>query len=251
VTSGADYPGPVKRIVGVLGGMGPSATADFMAKVVARTPVETESDHLPIVVWSNPEIPDRTQALLGLGPSPVPAMTDGVRRLVAAGADTIAIPCNTAHAFLDELRSKTQVEFLDMIQATIATVRHDYPGARRVGILSTSGTRLAQLYARQCRQHGLLPIELSDADQARLVDPAIKAVKVGADLEDAATRIGQAALILARRDASVVVAGCTEIPLIAQQATGVLPVVDATDCLAAAVIETCAGTDRSAGWTGR
>jgi aspartate racemase len=237
-----DYPGPAKSIVGVLGGMGPSATADFMAKVVARTPVDSESDHLPIVVWSNPEIPDRTQALLGLGPSPVPAMLDGVHRLVAVGADSIAIPCNTAHAFLDELRTKTQAEFFDMmffdmIEATIATVRRDHPGARRVGILSTSGTRWAQLYARQCRRVGLLPVELSDDDQARLVDPAIKAVKVGADLTGATTRIGAAAVLLARRGAGVVVAGCTEIPLVIGEAAGVLPVVDATECLAAAVVE--------------
>jgi aspartate racemase len=232
-----DYAGPAKRIVGVLGGMGPSATADFMAKVVARTPAGTESDHLPMAVWSNPEIPDRTQALLGLGPSPVPAMLDGVRRLVAVGASTIAIPCNTAHAFLDELRAKTEAEFLNMIEATIATVRDVHPEARRVGILSTSGTRWAQLYARQCRGAGLLAIELSDADQARLVDPAIKAVKVGTGLDDAATRIGEAAALLADRGASVVVAGCTEIPLVAHEAAAVLPVVDSTECLAAAVVE--------------
>lgn len=236
VADPADYPGPVKPVVGILGGMGPRATADFMAKLVARTAVDTESDHLPIAVWSNPEIPDRTLALLGRGPSPVPALADGVRRLIGLGATTIAIPCNTAHAYLDELRARTSAEFLDMIEATVTAVRTEHPDARNVGILSTFGTRRAGLYAAACRRSGLVPVELPEADQQRLVDPAIRAVKVGSNLPDAARRIREAAGVLVGLGATAVIAGCTEIPLVTYEASEIVPIVDATDCLAGAVI---------------
>jgi aspartate racemase len=236
VTHQADYATPVKPVVGVLGGMGPAATADFLAKLVALTPASTESDHLPVAVWSNPEIPDRTRALLGHGPSPVPAMADGVRRLTALGATAIAIPCNTAHAFLDELRARTRAEFVDMIDATVAVVRSEHPGVRKVGILSTAGTQRVGLYAEACRRRGLVPVELSPSDQQRLVDPSIDDVKTGAELRPARERIRDAAGALARLGAGAVIAGCSEIPLVSHLAEQVLPVVDATDCLARAVL---------------
>lgn len=234
--SADEYTGPVKPVLGVLGGMGPSATADFMAKLVARTSVRAECDHLPIAVWSNPEIPDRTEALLGRGPSPVPAMADGVRRLMGLGATTIAIPCNTAHAFLGELRARTGAEIIDMIEATVTGVLTSAPDTSRIGVLSTAGTRRTGLYAAECRRRGLVPVELSAADQARLVDPAIRDVKVGSDLQGAALRIREAVAALAGRGATAIIAGCTEIPLVASLAAEILPVVDATDCLAAAVV---------------
>lgn len=230
------YAGPSKPVVGILGGMGPAATADFLAKLVASTPADREFDHLPVALWSNPEIPDRTRALLGRGPSPVPAMADGVRRLLDLGASTIAIPCNTAHAFLDDLRAGTHAHFLNMIEAAVVAVRDDHPGTRAVGVLSTAGTRRTGLYAAACRRAGLTPIELPDADQARLVDPSIEEVKTGADRRAALARIRDATVILAGLGATTVIAGCTEIPLVAREAAEVLPVVDATDCLARAVI---------------
>jgi aspartate racemase len=232
----ADHAAPAKPVVGILGGMGPSATADFLAKLVARTPVSTEADHLPVALWSNPEIPDRTRALLGRGPSPVPAMADGIRRLVALGATTIAIPCNTAHAFLGELRERTRAEFVDMIEATVTAVLSEHPSVRKVGILSTAGTRRVGLYAAACRRRGLVPVELSQTDQGRLVDPSINDVKTGGEPSSAVGRIREAAIALARLGAGAVIAGCTEIPLVSHSAAEVLPVVDATDCLARAVI---------------
>jgi aspartate racemase len=247
VTALADYAGPTKPVVGVLGGMGPAATADFLAKIVARTPADAESGHLAVAVWSNPEIPDRTQALLGLGPSPVPAMIDGVRRLAAMGADTIAIPCNTAHAFMGELRERTQADFLDMIDATVAAVATQFPAAGRVGILSTAGTRLSGLYQAACRRRGLATVELSPDDQVRLVDPAIRAVKLGTGLAEAALLVGQAAEAVVSLGASVAIAGCTEIPLISYRAAEVLPVVDATDCLAQAVVNHVQARSRPVG----
>lgn len=231
------YAGPGKPVVGILGGMGPLATADFMAKLAARTPVTLESDHLPLVVWSNPEIPDRTAALLGMGPSPVPAMADGIARLVAMGARTVAVPCNTAHAFFAEIRAIAPVDFFDMIDLTLAEVVARYPEARQIGVLSTQGTRLAGLYASECRRRGLEVVEPTDEVQLRLVDRAIQQVKTGSHLSDATARIQQATEALALRGATVVIAGCTEIPMVIAGTHAMLPVIDATDCLAAAVVK--------------
>jgi aspartate racemase len=231
------YSGPRKSVVGVLGGMGPAATADFMSKFIARTNVDTEVDHIPLAIWSNPEVPDRTQFLRGLGVSPVPAMVDGVRRLTGLGADFIAIPCNTAHFFLPELIELTGARFLNMIEETVVQARQQSPGIRRVGILSTRGTRMTGLYAAACAERHLECVELSEEHQERFVDPAINQVKTGGDVNAGVAWIRQAVRVLADMGAEAVIAGCTEIPLIADRAVQVLPVIDATDCLAAAAVD--------------
>jgi aspartate racemase len=236
------YDGPSRRVVGVLGGMGPLATADFFCKVVLRTVVTTESDHLPIAIWSNPEIPDRTRALLGLGPSPVPAMADGVTRLLHMGATAIAVPCNTAHAFFAELEAATGATFLNMVHIAADEVVRKHPRARRVGVLATQGTRLAGLYADAFRMRGVSVVDLPDDLQRRCVDVAIKEVKTGGDRLRAAALLKDAAAALVDRGADVAVAACTEIPLVAHEAARMLPLVDATDCLAAAVVAHCSGT---------
>ncbi|SEM29648.1 aspartate/glutamate racemase family protein [Streptacidiphilus jiangxiensis] len=232
----ASYEGPAKTIVGILGGMGPSATADFMAKLVARTPAAMEFEHLPLAIWSNPEIPDRTRALLGLGPSPVPSMVDGVRRLIAMGARSIAIPCNTAHAFLPEIRQLVDVPFIDMIRATVDAIVCEYVGVRSVGLLATEGTRRAGLYAAECERRGLTLVNLDPGEQGAWVSPAIHMVKTGGDLAVARLGIRKAAQRLHQLGADIVVAGCTEIPLVSQDATQIVSIVDATDCLASAVV---------------
>lgn len=119
------------RVLGVLGGMGPLATARFYDAVVRATPAGHDQGHIPTVIWSDPRIPDRTAAILAGGPSPVPAMVDGARKLETAGAETLAIPCNTAHAFLPELRASTRLVWIDMVGETLDLVARS--GAERSG----------------------------------------------------------------------------------------------------------------------
>jgi aspartate racemase len=225
-------------VIGILGGMGPAATADLLAKIAARTPVRRDQDHLRVVVWSNPKIPDRTLALQNRGPSPLPALIDGVARLQAMNVDMIAIACNTAHAFLDELQaSDTTARFFNMISEAVRRTSQRYPEAERVGVLSTAGTRLAGLYAAECARLGLTAIELDDPHQARLVDTAIEGVKAARGFEQPASQIRQAVESLSDLGAEVVIAGCTEIPLVSYEASKVLPIVDATECLAEAIVD--------------
>ncbi|HUV38977.1 MAG TPA: aspartate/glutamate racemase family protein, partial [Planctomycetota bacterium] len=94
----------MSRVIGVLGGMGPEATADFFVKLIRLTPARCDAEHLHVVIDSNPQIPDRTAFIERKGPSPLPLLVAAARRLVDAGADLLVMPCITAHLFIDEIR---------------------------------------------------------------------------------------------------------------------------------------------------
>ncbi|WP_416446135.1 aspartate/glutamate racemase family protein [Leucobacter sp. HNU] len=111
--------GSSARVVGVLGGMGPAATADFYRKLVEATPARRDQDHLRTLIWSDPSIPDRAEAFLRGGPSPVRGLLAGARLLEESGADFIAVPCNTAHLFLGAVRRRAGIPVLDMIGSTV------------------------------------------------------------------------------------------------------------------------------------
>ncbi len=222
--------------LGILGGMGPLATADFYRRLVERTPAGADQEHLPVLMWADPGVPDRTAALLGQGPSPVPAMVEGARWLHDAGATCIAIPCNTAHAYVAEIAKTTGAEVLDMITAALEAAREKTAGIRRVGILATRGTRLAGLYERAGARLGLTVIQVPPRVQEHHVDAAIRAVKAGTDFERSEQSIAVAAQVLQRQGAEAVIAACTEIPLVSGRAAQVLPLVDSTESLVEAAL---------------
>ncbi|UUW88787.1 aspartate/glutamate racemase family protein [Pimelobacter simplex] len=222
-------------LLGVLGGMGPIATAYFFEQLIAATPASVDQEHIPVVIWSDGRVPDRTDALLGRGPSPVPAMSEGWHALRNAGADLIAIPCNTAHAFLADLDLTPRHGFVDMIAATIEAAAALSSG--RVGLFATRGTRLTGLYDRAAQEHGLDLVHVDEDDQENLIDEAIRIVKGGADPDLAERLIEEATRALAASGCDVVLAACTEIPLASRRAAQVLPVVDSVACLADACVK--------------
>ncbi|MFJ9413841.1 aspartate/glutamate racemase family protein [Streptomyces sp. NPDC101227] len=230
-------------MLGILGGMGPLATADFYRRLVERTPADTDQGHLPVLMWADPGVPDRTAALLGNGPSPVPALVEGARWLQRAGASCLAVPCNTAHAYVEQLSRATGVEVLDMIEAALRAAVERAAGAERVGVLSTRGTRLAGLYERAGDRIGVEVIQVSERVQREYVDGAIRAVKGGAGGEPAEEWIASAAEALKDRGAQVIIAACTEIPLVSRAAARVLPLVDSTEALVDAALSRLWGPD--------
>ncbi|MEU6282754.1 amino acid racemase [Streptomyces sp. NPDC047028] len=235
------YNNRVRPTLGILGGMGPLATADFYRRLVTRTPADSDQGHLPVVMWADPAVPDRTAALLGQGPSPVPALVAGARWLRQAGAGCVAVPCNTAHAYVEQVARATGIEVLDMVGAALKAAARRAPGGEGVGVLATRGTRLARLYERARDALGVEVIQVPDRVQHEYVDPAIHAVKAGADLIDAGERIAAATEILKERGARVVIAACTEIPLISGAAGALLPLVDSTDALVDAALSRLCG----------
>lgn len=210
-----------RPVLGILGGMGPAATVDLYAKVVRATPARRDQEHLTVCVWADPSVPDRTQALLGQGPDPTPALTRGLRRLEQMGASLVVVACNTAHAFLPAAAQGVGVRLLDMVEETSTEVAGRLGPGGVVGLLATSGTLAAGLYRDALARRGLRLLVPSPREQADEVQAAIAAVKAG-DVAAAVPALLRAATRLRERGAAVVVAGCTEISAVLPPADDVV-----------------------------
>lgn len=217
------------KTVGVVGGMGPAATVEFLARLVRATPAARDEDHLHVLVDSDPRIPSRTAALLGGGPSPVPRLCAMARGLEQAGADFLVMPCNTAHAFLDAMRAAVRIPLLDIRREAAALV----PGGP-VGLLATEAVVRAGLYRDAFRARGLDIVCPSAPDQDEL-SALIAAVKAGAPLGRLRRRLAGVVERLVATGARTLVVGCTEVSLL-YQATPQRPSVDALDALVAATV---------------
>lgn len=196
-------------MLGVLGGMGPLATVDFLDKLVRQTLANCDQDHMPFIVASLPQIPDRSDALLSGGASPLPAMLDGIDRLTAAGADLIAITCNTAHAWHQELSAHAGVPVLHIVEAVLDDLRERGLFNSTVGLLATTGTIRAGIYQTTLRQTGFECRVPADGDR---VMTGIRAVKAG-DLALARDLFASAVHDLLADGCEAVILGCTEIPI--------------------------------------
>jgi aspartate racemase len=197
------------RTLGVLGGMGPLASAHFMIRLTLLTPAETDQAHIPTILWSDPRVPDRMRARQG-GESPLPALLRGIAGLRQAGAGAIAIPCNTAHGWYDEMQAAAGVKLFHIVDAALAHLPPLH--GRPVGVMGTAATLAMRLYQDRLEALGHAAIIPSDDEMARLVTPAIALVKANR-VTEAYAPLAAVAESLARRGAGAVVLGCTEIPL--------------------------------------
>lgn len=227
----------VDRVLGVLGGMGPLASAQFMLRLTLLTPALRDQDHIPAILWSDPRVPDRTAARLAGGPDPLPALLRGLHGLAAAGADAIAIPCNTAHGWFDAMRSATNLPILHIVDAAAEDLRRVGVREGRVGLLGTAATLQMGLYQERLEARGYSCMVPEPAEMDALVTPAIAMVKANR-VAEAHEPAAEAARRLAGRGAAAVVLGCTELPLaVAAGPTLPFPVIDTIDALARAAIE--------------
>ena len=226
----------VEKVLGVLGGMGPLASAHFMVRLTQLTPAERDQDHIPAVLWSDPRVPDRVAAGLGTGESPLPALLRGVRGLEAAGCGAIAMPCNTAHGWHAEMQAATRLPVLHIVEAAAAELRRLAVPPGPVGVLGTRATLAMRLYQDGLEGVGWPSLVPTPEEMERFVLPGIALVKLNR-LAEAHAPLAEAARILSARGARAVVLGCTEIPLgLAAGPTLPFPVVDTVDALARAAI---------------
>ena len=221
------------KIVGILGGMGPMSTVDLMRKVTEKTPVQKEQEHLRILVDSRPQIPDRTAAILGEGPSPAPFLQESARLLEGWGAELIAIPCNSAHAFLADVRDAVGVEVLDMPGVVGREIAARFPAGTSVGLLGTSGSYRAGLYHDRLPDHRV--VTPGEKVQKDLVMEAIYQVKVEDAVEEPRRKLLEAALTLEPAPAALI-AGCTEVELALEGAEGPVPIFRPMDLLAEEIV---------------
>jgi aspartate racemase len=230
-------------LIGILGGMGPLATVDLMKKIIQQTPVRRDQDHVPLVVWSVPQVPDRQHALRGEGASPLPAMLEGIAALNGAGATRIAIACNTAHYWFDQLSAASAAPILHIadvtLDALIAPHRANASGAAQaphalvafnafneldadpistaesrgpIGLVGTRGTLLSGIYQSRLAAAGLQCIVNTEEEITRFFEPGCHAVKCG-ELQRGGALLEQAAAALFERGATRVILGCTEVPV--------------------------------------
>jgi aspartate racemase len=217
------------KILGVLGGMGPAATVSFLARVQALTSAEGDADHIRVLMDMNPQVPDRNRT---------PDLAEGVlgemaARLRDAGAEVLAMPCNTAHAQAAGIRA-AGLPFIDMIAETVSVVVTS--GATRVGVLATPGGET--LYVAALTAAGIEPVLLTGPDRDAFM-ARVYGVKAGDVGEAARGRMKQLAAGLVARGAEGIVAGCTEVPLLLAQGDVTVPLTDSAEVLAQVCVARC------------
>lgn len=228
----------MKKSIGILGGMGPMATADLFQKITALTAAAGDNDHIRVYIDSNAAIPDRTAAILEGGADPVPAMADSLRKLEACGADCIIMPCNTAHYFLPRLEPLTDLPFLNMIRSSAEACRLRFPGGT-TAVLGTTGTLSAGLYQEALSAEGAAYILPGEGDRRTLMEVIYQGVKAGAPPERWRDAFLSVLDSLTAQGADSFLLACTELPLAVQDLGLELPCVDPTAELAKAAIRFC------------
>ena len=222
------------HIVGVIGGMGPAATVDFMSKVIASTPATCDQEHIPMVVSSLPNLPDRSTCLLNGGPSPLPALLYRLQLLEKAGATCIVITCNTAHYWFPQLQKAASVEMISMIDSVAEAASQSR--FAKVGLLATDATVSTGLYQAALDKKGIDCVVPKGAVQKAAMD-GIYTYK-GGNLQKARQIIQEAYLYLQQQQVEAIVLGCTEVPLILANEVRQTPAsfLDSNKILAEAVV---------------
>ncbi len=225
-----------EKVLGVLGGMGPLASAQFMVRLTLLTPATRDQDHIPTVLWSDPRVPDRTVGRLSGGADPLPWLLRGIAGLQRAGCGAIAIPCNTAHGWYDAMRDAAHVPILHIVDAAATELQRLGIGRGRIGVMGTQATLAMRLYQERLGSQGWDCIVPTQEEMDRRVSPAIALVKANR-VAEAYAPLAEVVRSLAARGATSVVLGCTEIPLGIQAGPEPdLPIVDTIDALARAAI---------------
>ncbi|MGH3435743.1 MAG: aspartate/glutamate racemase family protein [Sciscionella sp.] len=227
------------HLVGILGGMGPAATADFYAKLIRRTPASKDQEHLRVAIWADPTVPDRVGAVLDGSSDPYPSMLAGAGKLHDLGATIVAMPCHTAHLFLPRLESDTGLRFVDMVRETVSALVRGNGGIRTAGLLATTATLRSGLYQKPLAEADISTVTANEGWQLQ-VDAAIGKVKSG-EVASARPLVEGATRALAQSGAEVVILACTEIPIALRDtpAEQIPAVLDPTDLLAEAVVREC------------
>lgn len=224
----------MKRL-GILGGMGPAASAEYITRLIQQTPATCDQEHIPFVLWNNPQIPDRSTSMRAGDSKPLRDLIEGILALRYSQCDLIVIPCNTAHFWFDEM-SKHDVRIIHIVDSVAGELRSaNVTGT--VGVMGTQGTIEFGLYQNHLGKLGWDCIVPSQVEMSTLVQPAIDLIK-GGDLEQAHPMFMTVVDSLIARGARAVVLGCTEIPLsVRENSYNGTPLINSIDSLVKAAIK--------------
>jgi aspartate racemase len=228
------------RMIGILGGMGPEATLDLYRHILNLTPARKDQDHIRVLIYSNPKIPDRTRAIAAKGDSPLPSLIESAKLLEKGGAGIIAMPCNTAHYYLREIQREVSIPILDMIEETCRKLQEMLPEAKTVGLIAAYGTVHCGVYDKHLAKAGVKLLIPDDTDQKR-IRTAIGQVKAGLQNRSTQEAFHSIGTRLVVAGAEAVILGCTEVPLAFQPDEVNYPTMNPTKILAKAAVDWALG----------
>lgn len=228
-----------ERVIGILGGMGPLATAELFRRIVEKTPAKRDQDHPRIIIYNNPKIPDRTAFILGNGEDPRPELIDSAKKLESWGADFIIMPCNTAHFFAETIQRAIRIPLVSMVEETAERVLE--MGLRKVGLLATDGTIKGLVYHRALLRRGVQIAVPNRKEQAKVMRGIYEGVKAG-NLELGRKLLLEVAKKLEKR-VDGIIAGCTEVSVALKPEDLDVPLIDPLDVISEKALKLALGLE--------
>ncbi|MCW8924624.1 MAG: amino acid racemase [Xanthomonadales bacterium] len=224
------------KTVGILGGMGPAATVDLMRRVIDLTPASDDKDHIRMLVDNNPQVPSRIKAILeGSGEDPGAVLADMAANLEHQGAEFLAMPCNTAHYYLDFVNAAVRIPVLNMLELAADHIQQQNQSIDRVGLLASSALQEILLYEPYFARHDIHVLYPATALQNRLM-ALIRTIKADVANSSKSKALDAAAADLAKNGADCLLIACTELSVVSSSLNNVLPVYDAAEILALAIV---------------
>jgi len=222
-----------RKTVGVIGGKGPEATEVLFRRIIAQTPVTCEEEHLHVLIDNNPQIPKPALGITGEGADPTPALVASAKLLERAGAGFLVIPCNSAHAYLEAIRAAIAIPVVSIISETVAAVARE--GCTSVGLLASTGLLRTGLYQKAFEAAGVSVVLPGEDDQSAMLAGIMTFKDTGGagPVREALDRLCPS---LVARGAEGLVLGCTELPVVLDDATLAVPAFDTIDILARAAV---------------
>ncbi|MCF0229391.1 MAG: aspartate/glutamate racemase family protein [Parasporobacterium sp.] len=228
-----------KKVLGVIGGMGPIATSYFMELVIKMTEADTDQDHLDMIIYNIPSIPDRTSYILDHSKdSPLPVILDIAHKLELQGVEFLAMPCCTAHYFQEELENSLHKPFVNIIRATVGYLKER--GIKRVGVMATDGTMRQGLFKKELEANGMEMISPSPERQKDVMHIIYENVKANRPAE--MKRFNKVGDELKAKGAQAIILGCTELSLVKRDYNIGAGFIDAMEVLAQKSLVSCGST---------
>jgi len=230
------------KLVGIIGGMGPDATVDFMSHILQVTPATTDQDHVHMVVENNPRIPSRQAAMRGEGQSPGPAIAAIAARLEAMGAEFLVMPCNLAHAWQSDIEAAITIPFISIVEESVRSALQRSGDDSAVGLMTTPGCFTAGLYQQALAESGR-PVIMQTPEELAEAMSLVEQIKSGNRSQEIASGLRALANKLVDRGAKVLIAACTEFPLVLDESMFDVAFVSSTDVLARKTVAIALGKD--------
>ncbi len=223
------------KVIGIIGGLGPEATIDLYRKIIIATPAGIEQEHLRVLIDSNPKTPCRIKAILEGGVSSGPVLAEMARGLEKNGADLLVMACNTAHYYYPQIVDAVDIPVLNIIEETVKNIKKQLPGIKRVGIMASHALLQTGLYQEALNHMGLEVIRPSNDEAAEMMAYIFR-FKAGSVEDSIQHEVQELAGKLIDNGAQVIIAGCTELPLLIEPEDLSVPLVDPTEVLARAAV---------------